>query len=62
MSRETAIIMGITGQGAHLTDLLLSEGYAVHGIKRRSWSFNTGRIDHLFRTRTSSAIPCPGLL
>ncbi len=50
MSRKTAIITGITGQdGAYLADLLLSKGYAVHGIKRRSSSFNTGRIDHLYQ-------------
>lgn len=50
MSRKTAIITGITGQdGAYLADLLLSKGYAVHGIKRRFSSFNTGRIDHLYQ-------------
>ena len=50
MSRKTAIITGITGQdGAYLADLLLSKGYAVHGIKRRSSSFNTGRIDDLYQ-------------
>jgi len=46
---KTALITGITGQdGAYLTELLLSKGYEVHGIKRRSSSFNTGRIDHLY--------------
>ncbi|TIX44789.1 MAG: GDP-mannose 4,6-dehydratase, partial [Mesorhizobium sp.] len=50
MSRKTALITGITGQdGAYLADLLLAKGYAVHGIKRRSSSFNTGRIDHLYQ-------------
>ena len=45
---KTALITGITGQdGAYLAELLLSKGYDVHGIKRRSSSFNTGRIDHL---------------
>lgn len=45
---KTALITGITGQdGAYLAELLLDKGYAVHGIKRRSSSFNTGRIDHL---------------
>lgn len=49
MTRKTALITGITGQdGAYLAELLLSKGYDVHGIKRRSSSFNTGRIDHLF--------------
>lgn len=47
---KTALITGITGQdGAYLSDLLLAKGYEVHGIKRRSSSFNTGRIDHLYR-------------
>jgi len=46
-----ALITGITGQdGAYLADLLLQKGYEVHGIKRRSSSFNTGRIDHLFHS------------
>jgi GDPmannose 4,6-dehydratase len=45
---KTALITGITGQdGAYLAELLLAKGYTVHGIKRRSSSFNTGRIDHL---------------
>lgn len=44
-----ALITGITGQdGSYLAELLLSKGYEVHGIKRRSSSFNTGRIDHIF--------------
>ncbi len=46
---KTALITGITGQdGAYLAELLLAKGYMVHGIKRRSSSFNTGRIDHLY--------------
>src|SRR5476651_1386394 len=50
MSGKTALITGITGQdGAYLAELLLAKGYTVHGIKRRSSSFNTGRIDHLYR-------------
>ncbi|BCH15064.1 GDP-mannose 4,6-dehydratase [Mesorhizobium sp. L-2-11] len=50
MSRKTALITGITGQdGAHLAELLLAKGYDVHGIKRRSSSFNTGRIDNLYQ-------------
>lgn len=49
MSKKTALITGITGQdGAYLAELLLSKGYAVHGIKRRSSLFNTDRIDHLY--------------
>jgi GDPmannose 4,6-dehydratase len=47
---KKALITGITGQdGAYLTELLLSKGYEVHGIKRRSSSFNTSRIDHLYQ-------------
>ena len=47
---KTALITGITGQdGAYLADLLLQKGYIVHGIKRRSSSFNTQRVDHLYR-------------
>jgi len=46
---KTALISGITGQdGSYLTELLLSKGYEVHGIKRRSSSFNTGRIDSIY--------------
>lgn len=44
------MVTGITGQdGAYLAELLLDKGYDVHGVKRRSSSFNTGRIDHLYR-------------
>lgn len=47
---KTALITGVTGQdGAYLAELLLAKGYEVHGIKRRSSSFNTGRIDHLYQ-------------
>jgi len=47
---KVALISGVTGQdGAYLTELLLSKGYIVHGIKRRSSSFNTERIDHLYQ-------------
>jgi GDPmannose 4,6-dehydratase len=46
---KVALISGVTGQdGAYLSELLLSKGYIVHGIKRRSSSFNTGRIEHLY--------------
>src|SRR5262245_12843765 len=45
-----ALITGITGQdGAYLAELLLGRGYEVHGLVRRSSSFNTERIDHLYR-------------
>jgi GDPmannose 4,6-dehydratase len=47
-SGKVSLITGVTGQdGAHLAELLLSKGYVVHGMKRRSSSFNTERIDHL---------------
>ena len=47
---KTALITGITGQdGAYLAELLLAKGYVVHGVKRRSSSFNTDRIDHLYQ-------------
>ncbi|WP_424579091.1 GDP-mannose 4,6-dehydratase [Bradyrhizobium sp. USDA 241] len=47
---KKALITGITGQdGAHLAELLLSKGYEVHGIKRRTSLFNTDRIDHLYQ-------------
>jgi GDPmannose 4,6-dehydratase len=46
---KVALITGITGQdGAYLAEMLLGRGYTVHGIKRRSSSFNTGRVDHLY--------------
>ena len=46
---KTALITGITGQdGKYLAELLLEKGYSVHGIKRRSSSFNTQRIDHIY--------------
>ena len=49
-TEKTALITGVTGQdGAHLADLLLEKGYTVHGIKRRSSSFNTGRVDNLYQ-------------
>src|SRR5210317_1345922 len=47
---KKALITGITGQdGAYLADFLLKKGYEVHGIKRRASSFNTARVDHLYR-------------
>lgn len=49
MQAKTALITGVTGQdGAYLTKLLLEKGYVVHGVKRRSSSFNTARIDDLY--------------
>ena len=49
MTNKTALITGITGQdGAYLAEHLLNKGYVVHGIKRRSSSFNTGRVEHLY--------------
>ncbi len=50
MSDKVALITGATGQdGACLAELLLDKGYVVHGIKRRSSSFNTGRVEHLYQ-------------
>jgi GDPmannose 4,6-dehydratase len=47
---KVALITGATGQdGAYLSELLLAKGYTVHGVKRRSSSFNTGRIEHLYQ-------------
>ena len=49
MSEKVALISGVTGQdGAYLAEFLLKKGYVVHGIKRRSSSFNTERVDHLY--------------
>jgi GDPmannose 4,6-dehydratase len=49
MAEPVALITGVTGQdGAYLAELLLAKGYVVHGIKRRSSSFNTERVDHLY--------------
>src|SRR6202158_4620996 len=49
MAERVALITGLTGQdGAYLAELLLNKGYIVHGIKRRSSSFNTERVDHLY--------------
>src|SRR6266487_240843 len=50
LNSPTALITGITGQdGSYLAELLLSKGYTVHGIVRRSSSFNTGLIDHIYQ-------------
>ena len=49
MTNKVALITGVTGQdGAYLAELLLDKGYLVHGVKRRSSSLNTGRVDHLY--------------
>ena len=48
VKRKVALITGVTGQdGSYLLELLLDKGYEVHGIKRRSSSYKTERIDHL---------------
>jgi GDPmannose 4,6-dehydratase len=73
---KKALITGITGQdGSYLAELLLSKGYEVHGMIRRSSSFNTGRINHIYRDphekdvrlflhygdlNDASSIGCPG--
>lgn len=50
MAQKIALITGVTGQdGAYLSELLLAKGYEVHGVKRRSSSFNTGRIEHIYQ-------------
>jgi GDPmannose 4,6-dehydratase len=50
LSKKVAFVTGITGQdGSYLTELLLEKGYEVHGLMRRSSSFNTGRIDHIYQ-------------
>ena len=49
-NQKTALITGVNGQdGAYLAELLLKKNYIVHGIKRRSSSYNTDRIDHLIK-------------
>lgn len=54
---KKALIIGITGQdGSYLAEFLLSKGYEVHGLKRRSSSFNTGRIDHLYADPHTSGV------
>ena len=48
--KKKALIFGITGQdGSYLADLLISKKYEVHGVKRRSSSFNTSRVDHIYQ-------------
>jgi GDPmannose 4,6-dehydratase len=56
VSKRRALITGVTGQdGAYLAEFLLAKGYEVHGVKRRSSSFNTARVDHLYRDLHDSA-------
>ena len=50
MSRKVALITGVTGQdGSYLAEFLLAKGYEVHGLIRRSSTFNTSRIDHIYQ-------------
>src|SRR3954462_7569540 len=52
MTERIALITGITGQdGAYLAEFLLNKGYRVHGVRRRSSSFNPGRIEHMYQDR-----------
>jgi GDPmannose 4,6-dehydratase len=56
--RKVALITGVTGQdGSYLSEFLLRKGYEVHGIKRRSSSFNTGRIDHIYHDPHTKGLP-----
>jgi len=56
-TNKVALITGITGQdGSYLTELLLEKGYTVHGIIRRAPTFNTGRIDHIYKDRHETGV------
>ena len=56
--KRVALITGVTGQdGAYLAEYLLRLGYTVHGIKRRSSSFNTARVDHLYQDPHTGNVP-----
>src|SRR5690348_10762595 len=58
MSDKIALITGITGQdGAYLAEFLLGKGYVVHGVKRRSSSLNTQRVDHLYEDPHIEDVP-----
>jgi GDPmannose 4,6-dehydratase len=58
-----ALVTGATGQdGAYLSEFLLKKGYIVHGIKRRSSSFNTGRVDHLYHDPHDRGVRCIAFL
>ena len=55
--KKVAIVTGVTGQdGSYLAEFLLQKGYVVHGLKRRSSSFNSGRIDHLYKDPHSNSV------
>lgn len=57
LNGKVALVTGITGQdGSYLAELLLMKGYIVYGMMRRSSSFNTGRIEHLYQDRHGKAI------
>jgi GDPmannose 4,6-dehydratase len=57
MAKRVALVTGATGQdGAYLAEFLLNKGYVVHGLKRRSSSFNTGRVDHLYQDPHDTAL------
>ena len=57
MGNNVALITGATGQdGAYLSELLLAKGYTVHGVKRRSSSFNTARVDDLYQDPHGSGV------
>ena len=50
MKKKIALIFGVTGQdGSYLAELLINKGYNVHGVKRRSSSLNTGRVNHIYQ-------------
>src|SRR5476649_2488031 len=56
--RRVALLTGVTGQdGAYLAEYLLGLGYTVHGVKRRSSSFNTARVDHLYEDPHAGNVP-----
>jgi GDPmannose 4,6-dehydratase len=58
MAQKVAMITGVTGQdGAYLAEFLLKKGYEVHGVKRRSSSFNTARVDHLYHDLHEKGLP-----
>ena len=59
MSKRKAFITGVTGQdGSYLAEILLEKGYEVYGMVRRSSSFNTARIDHIFGSAEPSRERC----
>ncbi len=56
MENKIALVTGITGQdGSYLAELLLEKGYEVHGMVRRASTFNTGRLEHLYRDQHESS-------